>query len=246
MKKIIILFLGLLTVSLVSKTDRLAFAQSITSTAQTLETPKPTIKPVATTIEDENIKTLKDKIATKVAELREKNQIMMTGILQKKDNTSMTIKDEKETDIKIMIDSDLTKIYEVLSNNLKEIKIKDIADNSYLIISGTKIDDSVSANIIYIDTEYIVASGKVIEVNIDEKTVGVLTTDKEQYLLDIETKTKQSLLNVKTLETQKGGFSKLKVGDVIHFVAEKVKNEKTGRNKTLRLLLIPQEFFNSK
>lgn len=246
MKKIIILFLGLLTVSLVVKTDRLAFAQSITSTAQTLETPKPTIKPVATTIEDENIKTLKDKIATKVAELREKNQIMMTGILQKKDNTSMTIKDEKETDIKIMIDSDLTKIYEVLSNNLKEIKIKDIADNSYLIISGTKIDDSVSANIIYIDTEYIVASGKVIEVNIDEKTVGVLTTDKEQYLLDIETKTKQSLLNVKTLETQKGGFSKLKVGDVIHFVAEKVKNEKTGRNKTLRLLLIPQEFFNSK
>ncbi|OGK20630.1 hypothetical protein A3C23_05550 [Candidatus Roizmanbacteria bacterium RIFCSPHIGHO2_02_FULL_37_13b] len=251
MKKNQYLLIGIIITLLLIKVNAFTYAQNLSPTEKITsispsESPKTTLKPTPTTKEDENIQTLKDKIATKVAELREKNRTIIIGYLQKNDNNTLLVKDEKEIEYKITVDSDLTKIYTITGNAQKEIKLKDLINSSYLIISGTKIDDSISANIIYVDKQYFVASGKIIEVNTDDKTIGVLTTDKEQYILDVETKTKQAILNVKTLDSQKGGFSKIKVGDTLHFVAMRLKDEKTGRNKAIRLLLVPQEFFNTK
>jgi hypothetical protein len=52
------------------------------------------------------------------------------------------------------------------------------------------------------------------------------------------------MLNSKTGEIEKTGFSKIKEADVIHFVVKKSSEEKEkNRYPTSKILIIPQEYF---
>ena len=59
-----------------------------------------------------------------------------------------------------------------------------------------------------------------IEINKDSFNIEVLTNDKNTYSLDFESDTKQSMLNIKSLELEKAGFGKIKEGDTLHFVVK--------------------------
>ena len=61
--------------------------------------------------------------------------------------------------------------------------------------------------------------------------------------MDIENKTSQQILDIKTLELSSAGFSKLKEGDNVHFVAEKSTDEGDMRYTATKTIVIPQEYF---
>jgi hypothetical protein len=90
---------------------------------------------------------------------------------------------------------------------------------------------------------YAVLSGKITDINKDDFSIKVSTTDKDTYTLDIENSTNQTLMDIKTLELDKIGFSKLKEGDTIHFVIKKTGTEKEKRFTAIKLVIIPQEYF---
>ena len=96
----------------------------------------------------------------------------------------------------------------------------------------------------YKQAHYLVLQGQITSVDKDAFTVSILTQAKDQYTLDIETSTKQSLLNTKDLSLSKAGFSKYKVGDTIHTVILKPK-EGTEKATAIRIVIVPQEFFTS-
>ena len=198
----------------------------------------------ASAVDETEIKDFKDKIASKVAELEKKDQRAVAGFIVKNDKTQITLKTEDKTNLQIKIDDVLTKIYKISGATKKEIQIEDLAKDDYIIVTGPINDTVITANEIYVDERYLVKVGRVTEVNKTDYSLKVMTAEKEEYLLDIETQTRQLMLNIKTLEFEKAGFSKIKEGDLVHFVVKKTEFEqKDNHFSAAKILIIPQEFF---
>lgn len=197
----------------------------------------------ATASADKDIQNLKDKVATKVAELRVKNNKAISGFITDMAGNTINIRTKDDQLYEIKLDDALTKYYKVAGNGRKEIKLSDIEKGDYVIAAGVINDKSVNANFVYIDESYIVKTGKVTEANNSTYVLKVVTTDKDNYNLSIETTTKQQIVNSKTLVVERVGFSKIKEGDTIHFVVKQTGQEKNNTYSALKILIIPQEYF---
>ena len=225
---------------------------TFTISAQTITgSPSPTSANPTNSQEDREIQNLKEKIATKVAELREKNSKAVSGIVQEinKTKTIIKIKTWNEEDFEIKVDPDLTKFYQISASQKKEVDSSAVKKSTYIIVTGLIKDKSVDANFIYLDELFMVGVGKVTEVNKEDFFISVITSDKENYTLDVETFTKQQMLNIKTLKSENIGFSKIKEGDTIHFVVKKTElnlaivAKELNRYSVEKVLIIPQEYF---
>ncbi len=202
-------------------------------------TSSPSIAPT----QEKEIQILKDKIATKVAELREKNNRAIGGTITALDPSSISVQDFYENNYVIRLDSTLTKYYQVSTPNNKEIKFSDLKKGEYVFASGVIHDKEIDANSVYRDEQFIVLSGKITQVDKTNYALTVLTSDKDTYTLEIETGTKQEMLNIKTLNIESTGFSKIKEGDTIHFVVKRTGSEKDNTYSARKILIIPQEYF---
>lgn len=210
----------------------------VSSSAQTISTSS------AVKDETKEIKDLKDKIATKVAELQKENQKAIAGsVLSNKDGEVM-LKANDDAEYEMKIDDTLTKIYQIVGAQKKEVKFSDVKKDSYIIVTGPLIDKTVTANFIYLDDRFIVRAGKITEVDSEDYFIKVTTTEKDDYILDIETTTISLMLNIKTLTPEKIGFSKIKEGDTVHFVVRKTgQEEEPNRYSASKILIVPQEYF---
>jgi len=189
------------------------------------------------------VQDLKDKIATKVAELRSASQKAVAGTIISIEDDVIMISSSDGNDYEINVDESLTETFQV-TTGFKEINSGELEVGDYIIVTGPRLDKTVDASVIYRDTEYIVLSGKVTEADDTDFIVRVTTTSKENYTIDIEKNTTQRLLNIKTFETEKIGFSKIKEGDTIHFAAQKDPDTaEVNRVSGVRILIIPQEYF---
>ncbi len=226
MKKILFL-----TILLFCFFTSLTFAQTITLT------PKPTSN------EEKAVENLKEKVASKVEELRKKNNKAIAGfVLEIKDNL-IKIKTLNKKDYQVKLDDLLTKYFKITGASQKEIDKNNIEKDDYLIVTGLLNDKEITANSVFIDQPYIVETGKIIEIDKENYNIKVIGSDKTTYTLSIETTTKQQIINIKTLEIERIGFSKLIVGDYVHFVA-KTENGKTDNTYSVeKILVVPQEYF---
>jgi Cu/Ag efflux protein CusF len=196
------------------------------------------------TVVDKDIQLLKDKIANKVSEIRKQNNKAISGFVLNIDGNTMKLSNDGGGEVsQVKFDDTLTKVFRVLGATKKEIKIDDIAKNDYTIVSGVVADNIITANVVLIDENFLVDSGKITEINKETYNIKVLTSDKNTYSLDIETSTKQYMVNIKTLLRETIGFSKLKEGDTVHFVVKKTFSEKNNNYSAVKILIIPQEYF---
>lgn len=210
------------------------------------QTPSATASSSPTTVTvDKDIQQLKDKIANKVSEIRKKNNKAISGFVLSNDGNKMRINNNGEEN-QVKFDDTLTKYFKITGAQKKEIKADDIVKNDYAIVSGVVADNIITANVVLIDENFLVDSGKITEINKDNYNVKVLTSDKNTYSLDFETNTKQFMVNIKTLDLERVGFSKVKEGDTVHFVVKKTGNPPAGGNNSysaIKILMIPQEYF---
>ncbi len=213
---------------------RSVMAQSPTASSS------PTLEPTI----DKQIEKLKEKIADKVAELKKSDEKAIAGvILEIKDGLiSINTIDDQKLDVKY--DDALSTIYLISGAVKKEIKLSDLEKDDYIIVTGPMINNTITANYIYQDEEYIVKSGKVTEINKTDYFIKVLSLEKDNYTLDFETYSQTEMLNVKTYEIEKTGFSKIKETDVVHFVLKKASGgREVNRYSIIKILVIPQEYF---
>ena len=151
--------------------------------------------------------------------------------------------DEKKYSIKI--DDTLTAIFRIVGTAKKELKKTDLKVGDYILVTGQMLDDTLEANEIYIDEQFIVQTAKIMELSKTDFYLKVITYDKDEYTLDIQNSTRQFMLNVKTKEIEKSGFTKIKEGDTVHFVVSKT-NPGAGKEKNrydaVRIFVVPQEF----
>lgn len=202
----------------------------------------PTASSSPTIVVDKDVQQLKDKIANKVLEIRKQNNKAVSGFVEKIDLNSMKLNNSIEVK-QVKFDDTLTKIFRISGTSKKEIKTDDISKDDYVIVSGVVADNVITANVVLIDENFLVNSGKITEINKENYNIKVSTSDKNTYSLDIESSTKQYLINIKTLSREVIGFSKLKEGDTVHFVVKKTGQEKNDNYSATKILVIPQEYF---
>lgn len=203
-------------------------------------TPEISVSPIST--QNKAIENLKEKIANKVAEIRKKNTRAVAGKLIDTSSEGLKIKNNDNEEYQIKLDDALTKYYRITGSSQKEIKKENLERDDYLIVSGVINDKVVTANSVFVDQSYIVDSGKITEVDKEKYNLTVLTADKSIYKLSIENSTKQQIINIKTLDLEKTGFSKIIAGDSIHFAVKNI-TDKDGFYAAEKILIVPQEYF---
>lgn len=235
MKKKILGLLSLLSMFLTF--TYVVSGQSATSSA--------TASPSATVME-KDAQSIEEK-TMKAVEQQMKNSKAVGGVIQSITGNTIKIKTPDGLLFDIKVDDALTKLFNVATGVKKEIKMDALKKDSYIIATGIKNDNTVNANFIYQDEQYVVGSGKISEVNSTDYYVKVVTTESESITLDIESYTKMNLVDIKTLELTRIGFSKMKEGDTVHFVYKKAANpQEANRYSAQRIVVLPQEFFIGK
>ena len=202
----------------------------------------------ATGSEEKGVKQLREKIANKVEEMRKKDQRAYVGVITKIEDSSITLSNNQGSDEKkyaIKIDDTLTSVYRIVGRTKKELKKSDLKVGDYIIVTGQMLNDNLEANEVYIDEQYIVKTAKITEINKSDYYLKVITYDKDEYTLDIQSSTRQFMFNTKAKEIERMGFSGIKEGDSIHFVVSKTnpgEGKEKNRYDAVRILIIPQEF----
>src|SRR3990167_2003849 len=215
------------------------YAQTGTATPSAKVTPAESPSPVATS----SVEIFKEKIAQKVAELSRDTKKALAGYVTKIEKDILEVTTHEGKSVKVIIDDTLTKIYTAGGTEKKEQAITTIKKDAFVVAFGPIIEDSLNANYIYKTNEYIVGSGKLTSVDKTAYTIKVTTTANEEYTFDVETSTKQLILDTQTLKITTSGFSKYKEGDVIHFVAKKTVDTAQTRLPAASTLIIPQAYF---
>ena len=197
---------------------------------------------------DKNSKILLEKLASTVEADRKKNQRAYAGVITAITDTTLTVAAVTGADTKtysVKLDDTLTALYRIVGSTKKDIKKSDLKKGDYVIITGQMLGDTLEANEVYIDEQFLVRTGTITDINKSDYYLKVTTPDKEEYTLDIQNSTRQFMYNIKTKSIESSGFSKLKEGDSIHFVVSKTNpggSKEKNRFDAVRILIIPQEF----
>lgn len=195
-------------------------------------------------ISDSDVDTFKEKVAQKVTKMKGDTEKAKAGYISAIDDTTITIIDDDDVKSMIDLDSTLTQYYEVQGTVLKTIKKDGMKKDDYVFASGPEINGAIQANAVYRDVRFRTISGKISEVDKTNFIMKVVTQDKSNITLDVQTRTSQEMLDIKTLDINKVGFSKLKEGDSVHAVIKVTRDDKKQtRFDAEKLLIIPNEYF---
>ena len=236
-------FLVFSSIALVLASTPGVYAQTKTATGAASITPSKATTGTPTPETTDEVDKLKEKVAEKVSKLANDEDKAVAGVVQAVSDKELTLKNMDGDMVDVVLDDTLTKYYNITTTT-KEVKKTDIEKGDYVFAAGPEIGGQINANGVYLDQKYIVTSGKITEVNADDYSIKIVTLDKNNYILDVQTRTTQEMLNIKTLKLEKVGFSKLKEGDSIHVVMKaNLQNDKQTRFDAEKILIIPNEYF---
>lgn len=187
----------------------------------------------------QQIEDLKDRLATKVAELRQSKRMAAYGTI-KSISISTFVVETKTKDLKIELTDDLT-VFQMLKGKRSELNTDNLEKGDIVTVFG-EYDTTLEllqAKVVFIEsTKPIQIMGTVKETDKKEYTITVEATDKTTYTVDFETTTKTNLWNGTTLE--KGGFSSFITGDVV-FITGTAVPKKENRLSATRITDIPSQ-----
>jgi len=196
--------------------------------AQATESATPTASDKAKQIDD-----LKERLATKVAELKQSQRQAIYGTIKSVSVSTFTVETTIK-DLKIELTDDI-KIFQKIKGVRTELKIENLEKGDIVTVFG-EYDatlELLKAKVVIIQsTDPLRIAGKITEVNKVDYAITINSADAKTYIIDFETSTKTSIWNGKELE--KGGFSKLLVGDTIHVTGTAVA-KKENRVSAVRI-----------
>lgn len=189
--------------------------------------------PSSTVIDNlKKIQNLKEKIATKVAEIRQKEKTGIFGIIKKIDKTQITVT-AKNQDKSFTLTED-TIYYSLTDGTKKESSLKNLKEKDSITIFGYYDEGKtvLSAKYIYIEKPNLHLTGKIADIDKTNYTL-TLKDPRGNTLVDIENFTKMSVFS-KEKGLVKIGFSKLNIGNTIHLIASQNAKEE-NRVTALRI-----------
>ena len=206
-------YISFITIALILLSSSSTLALAVTTTPSA--TPKTsTASATAKKIED-----LKDRLATKVAELRQTSRRAIFGTVKSTSITSFVV-ETKTKDVKIeMLDE--IKVIQYLKGKRTALTTDDIAKGDLVAVFGDHDAtlDLLKANIVFIQgASPARISGTVTTRDDQEFTLTVTTPQNQSYIIDIEKATKTLAWDRQKKEIAKSGFSKIAIGATVHVV----------------------------
>lgn len=200
--------------------------------------PTLTVTPINLTDKLEKIKILKDKVATKVAELRNNEKKALTGSVKSTAKTNFNFA-VGTNDITANLSEDT--VYYSFDNNGGRVdsNFTKIKEGTLVTVFGyfDNSNQSIDAKYVYINpTLPLHLVGKITDLDRQNFTVTIKTADMTQWIIDIETFTKAQIYT-KDAGLVKSGFSKLLPGDLVHITGTPNAKEK-NRSSAIRILVL--------
>jgi hypothetical protein len=161
------------------------------------------------------IEDLKERLATKVAQLQQIQREAIFGIVKTTSLTSLTV-ETKIKDLKIDLTDDI-KVYQYLKSKRTTLTTDDVSRNDVVTIFGDYDStlDLMKAKIIFIQNPLPVRiSGIVSQVDKNDYTISINDPNKRAYLIDFETYSRTFDYS-KSSGIVKSGFSKIINGNFI-------------------------------
>lgn len=192
-----------------------------------------------------DIRRLRDRLASVVAQLRKKDEQVTVGEVQSITDNVIKIDTIAGSTQQITLDETLTKYFRISGAAKEEIELKDVSVGSYVIVTGMQTEGTFTANEIYLDEHFESKAGRVTEVDADNGTLRVETFDKDTLTVIIGRSVVQEKLNVISLSLSAVSFSEIREGDTVHIMypVSSIKAPVTSVTP-LRILVIPVAYFN--
>lgn len=198
-----------------------------------------TATPTPTESLEENraqIEELKERLATKVAELRTLVKRAIYGTIVSVSLTSATV-DTKTKQMKIELTDDVG-ITQVIRGKRTDLTVDDLAQDDVVTVFGNYDDtlDLLQAKYIFIEnpSNAVRESGTVTEIDDEENTITVKTREGRNIIVDIERTTATSAWS-KENGIEKSGFSGIQQGVIVHVEGTPVANTE-NRLSAIRIL----------
>lgn len=175
-----------------------------------------TISATPTSSIDKKVEDLKDRIATKVAELTQSQRKAVSGTVKSVSLTTVVVESSTQ-EYKIELTDDLT-IIQYLKGKRTKLKADVLAKDNPVSIFGT-YDTTLSvlkANVIHIESpQPRRIHGMVKAIDRKAAAITLALSDGSEWVIDVE---KSTVTNRWTSgsETEKSGFSKISEGDILH------------------------------
>ncbi|RJR15230.1 hypothetical protein C4579_02890 [Candidatus Microgenomates bacterium] len=195
------------------------------------------------TTNDEKVQLLKDKLATKVAELRESQKRGFFGTIAALTKTSFTLVTPDETEIKVKFDED-TLIYKPGTNSTVEGTVADLKNTETVAVLGLFDEEnkSHSAKVILLQEDIRFVSGTVSEIDTKAATLTLKTNDDESMLIEYERTTNAQEFDPEEKDLVKSGLSRFEIGDRAQVWGTPDENDVSNLAAS-RILRMPQELF---
>lgn len=212
----------------------LTLAQRVfAATASPSGTPASTVKPTPDS-KQLQIESLKERLATKVAELRQTQAKAVFGTVKSR-SVSTLVLETKTKDVKIELTDDI-KVAQILKGSRTKLTIEDVEKGDSVTIFGSYDStlDLLKATYIFIQNKQPDRmSGVATDINRDDFTLTIRTAEERLIIIDIETTTRT--VRWDGTAVVKSGYSKVAVGDTLHITGLAVP-QKENRYSAIRIL----------
>lgn len=192
-------------------------------------------------VNDDKIKSLKEKLATTVANLRENQTRGFYGEIASANKTSFTLVTEGN-EIKVRFNDDAL-IYS-LGTKKTEAKADQIKNLQKVAVVGLfdANEDIHSAQVIWLQNLPSYVEGQITAIDKEEAAITLKTKNGSTITLDYETATKADEYNPATKKMAKSGLSRLAPGDRLHAWTTP-NDEDAQKHDVVRLLRLPATMF---
>lgn len=201
----------------------------------------PSSEPKTTKISSDTpqiIQNLKEKIATKVAELQKTDKKIIKGTILSINDNELKIIDVNKQIFTVLIDELTVDLFQLRAGSRQKIEKKDLKENLHVLVYGTVVENSLTPDRIYTYTPELFFEGRLQNVNSDY-SIEIVSNNGSIRTFDIEISTRQKLFDKKAMKIVTSGFSKYKVGDYV--IASYSDETNSTRSSALRTIIIPQE-----
>ncbi len=234
---IFIIFVLLVFANFVNAQEDSTQDSATTTSTPTVKQDQPS--PTRTTID--KIQEIKDKVASRVAELKKEKLEAISGILKSSSESALVLTIDG-VDYTVQLDEE-AKVYSISSALRKsEKKLTDIEKNTHLSVVGTvdKEEKTAVGKVIVEKIPNLSLIGTVGEVSSKDGTITVNSVDNKTFTVDIEVSTKSNAYDLKSGQLVKIGLSKIENGAKIHVYGNSGESEE--RITASRILILPKEF----
>lgn len=161
------------------------------------------------------IEDLKERLATKVAELSQSEKMAVTGMIKSLSVASLTVETSTK-DYKIELTDDI-RVIQYIKSKRTVLTTDDLAKGDTVVVFGVydpTLDVLKAQSILIQDDQPEVRYGTAVDVNRKEYSITIKTPLNEEYTVDYESFTKTTAWTPDK-KTEKSGFSRLRSGDLL-------------------------------